>query len=449
MGKLLDLVEREVALRQVVEDIVDVQEDAPALVQDRLYGGLGNGPGGETLQLLAEVGPQVLQVARIGGIEFVGLQCLERVHYGRFRTAGDHQPQPVRCSLPFAGEEGGQFVLGALGRLVQGIDDKQDLPLRSGEVPAQRLNDKAVEKRLRVRLGNKLLEIQSGESVPIFDELGTHLVGEREHAPPRIRLLHVTVTTEVEGRHFGPMLAELGGNGRLAYSRGAGDPEDPRGGRVAEPGADLLEDPLPAGEMGHVLRNIRVEGQRVQQFVQARLLALEVQLVAFQGAGELCDLRLVADMPPVQRHAVPHVQPLDAADRQRRLAPYHHDRHNRHAPTQGAGEFIQAVAVGPADRMRSQQQDHPADLRFGGHPVQPALDAGLPFLARQQPLLVEPDFVPASLQVLLHPPRKGRMFVVAVTEENAPGRRRLRIRGDHGSNRFRPDDRRGRGWPVR
>ncbi len=196
------------------------------------------------------------------------------------------------------------------------------------------------------------------------------------------------------------------------------DPEDARRFGVSQPFVEFLEDPLAAREPGQMQVDVCVEIQRIEAGVEAQLRAFEIQFVLLQGIGQALESGRVRFLLLVARKTVAHVEPLDSANGERRLAPDHHNGNHRKPIAHCATDFVQAKPIRPAHGMRRHQKYHPAPRRIGRGPLQPVLNACLPISTRRQAVGVEPDFASARHQIFLQLFGQGRIFVVSVTEKN-------------------------------
>src|SRR5205823_5449056 len=71
------------------------------------------------------------------------------------------------------------------------------------------------------------------------------------------------------------------------------------------------------------------------------------------------------------------------------------------------------------------EQDNTSLPGIAADPFQPLLDVDLPIASWLQTIHVEPDFVPAALEILLEACSQSCVLVVTVAEEDTPSRHRL------------------------
>jgi hypothetical protein len=97
------------------------------------------------------------------------------------------------------------------------------------------------------------------------------------------------------------------------------------------------------------------------------------------------------------RDAIAEIEVLNAADGERRFHGRDHQGNDGQLTGAGAGEFVEAVAVGAADRVRGQEEDK---FAVGdGDLVEGVVDLAFPVGAGCEAGLVEPDFVVAVFEV--------------------------------------------------
>src|SRR5262245_20962238 len=118
----------------------------------------------------------------------------------------------------------------------------------------------------------------------------------------------------MEGCNFTSLVREPCGNRRLAGAGSAGDPENSRGMWNGEPAVDLIEDPLKAGEEWKMSGDVSFERQRHQPMKKSRLRSLKIVFTVFQSSDQQVKFVRVFFLALWERHAVLHVEPLDAAD---------------------------------------------------------------------------------------------------------------------------------------
>lgn len=116
-------------------------------------------------------------------------------------------------------------------------------------------------------------------------------------------------------------------------------------------------------------------------------------------------------------NAIAQVEPLDAADGERRLALHHHERDDAQTMAEGPGDLIQAIAVRPAHRMRGEQEQELGITFIHNQIVQAFFNKGFPVVSGHEALFVKPDQVAARLQVIAQSARYGNMLVMAITDK--------------------------------
>src|ERR1017187_8151715 len=124
-----------------------------------------------------------------------------------------------------------------------------------------------------------------------------------------------------------------------------------------------------------------------QKALEARLHAFEIQAVVVDGVQQLVELGGIAGLVLVGRDAVAEIEVLNAADGERRFHGRDHQGNDGQLTGAGAGEFVKAVAVGSADRVRGQQHEEFAG--GGGDPVEAIFDVAFPVRAGGEAVLVE------------------------------------------------------------
>jgi hypothetical protein len=134
---------------------------------------------------------------------------------------------------------------------------------------------------------------------------------------------------------------------------------------------------------------------------------------------QLVELGGVAGLVLVGRDAIAEIEVLDAADGERRLHGRDHQGNDGQLTGAGAGEFVEAVAVGAADGVRSQQHEEFAG--GGGDPVEAFFDGAFPVGAGGEAGLVEPDLVVAAFEVGFQALGEGGVLVVTVAQEDSHG----------------------------
>src|SRR5262249_20108784 len=94
--------------------------------------------------------------------------------------------------------------------------------------------------------------------------------------------------------------------------------------------------------------DVRIEFEGLEMRQQALLSAFKIELVFLQGLEESGELGRIESLLLVDRDALSHVEPLDAADGKRWLAVHDHQRNDAQASAQGTCDFVEAIAIGPA-----------------------------------------------------------------------------------------------------
>src|ERR1017187_9784784 len=94
-----------------------------------------------------------------------------------------------------------------------------------------------------------------------------------------------------------------------------------------------------------------------QKALEARLHAFEIQAVVVDGVQQLVELGGVAGLVLFGRDAIAEIEVLNAADGERRFHSGDHEGKDGQLTGAGAGEFVEAVAVGAAYRVRGQQHE--------------------------------------------------------------------------------------------
>ena len=233
------------------------------------------------------------------------------------------------------------------GGFVQGVDQHHGGAVRLGEVICQGLEQQFVEQRVSLLIvPHDRFQRQPGEASFVLWKLGRELVGDGADHLGRVALLLAVDVAEVEGSDLAPFFANPGRDSTLACAGRTGDPEDFGRLRVLQPGVHFLEHPFPSGEVFQQLQDVCGERYGLQSVQQALLVALEIELVFLQCLEQAFITGLVEWFSFMNREALAHIQPLDAAGGQRRLLLHDHQRDDAQSESQGSGDFIQAVAIG-------------------------------------------------------------------------------------------------------
>ena len=329
--------------------------------------------------------------------------------------------------------------------LVQRIDDDQSGTVRGREILGQGLHHNAVEQRRRV-LGHLFFQIQGLQAAVILGQVRGHLEGDGQDGAGGAGLVVVAVHAEVVRDHLAAPVTEVGGDGALANAWPSGQPQHARASRRRQPRIHVGKQPQPPGEAGDVALHLAGKVQGAQQALQPCLAAAEIQLFLLDGAHQAVEAHSVPFLALGGRHGVGQVQVLDAADAGRRpiLQGDQQDRDDVFLQRHGFGDFVQAIpvlagritALAPPDRMRGHQQNHQVAI------VQPLLDERLPVASGAQLVIVEPNLVPARLQIVLDAPGIRRVLVVPVGKEDLQRPRRaaggLQRRGRRGPGVIAP-----------
>src|ERR1035438_5374667 len=104
-----------------------------------------------------------------------------------------------------------------------------------------------------------------------------------------------------------------------------------------------------------------------------------IQAIVFDRVHQLGELGGVAGFSLVGRDAIAEIEVLNAADGERRFHGGDHQGNDGQLTGARAGEFVEAVAVGAADRVRGQQHEEVAG--GGGDPVEAFFDVAFPVRA--------------------------------------------------------------------
>ena len=245
-----------------LEDVGGVEEIPVAPFQDDATDGVSRDPGGDQhLRKLRggesreDVGPEVAEVARVIGRDAGRAEAGELPEDLPFVPRGGNDPEPCRQAL----DAGGQHVDDGRAprmeeRLVEGVDQNVADPLLGSGEGMERGKDPLGEGPSRVPLAPLVGEsLPDGGDVELGgvpgDPAGQH--GGQSHdeagGPQALRLGGLTAVPrdDLASRiHVG----ELGDDGRLPGTGIPGDEQGPLA-RVEAPEIDLLEEPLPSGEV--------------------------------------------------------------------------------------------------------------------------------------------------------------------------------------------------------
>jgi hypothetical protein len=141
---------------------------------------------------------------------------------------------------------------------------------------------------------------------------------------------------------------------------------------------------------------------RLQVVQQLLLNTLERYLFLDECSHQLLEPLPVLILVLFSGKALAHVKPLKATYRKRRFHGRDHHWDYGQVATVGARQFVEAVTIGTANRMRRHQEQETSAFSFFRNELESLSNVLLPISTRLQAVNIEPHFMAQRPQIVLN-----------------------------------------------